>query len=168
MDACQAMPYHGSICSTACLFYFGILLCHTKVVESSKENLMHRRWCSRLTLSFRQGHKKIGNETQHSTVTQHHLKIPTTSTHHPHIQKSSLTHAQHRHRPFYPYCPITIAAVDPGEVFIKDLLLTPAEHHENTEKLDVHDTEDFDNDASQFTTASINSAPEGVISKDHA
>jgi len=53
--------------------------------------------------------------------------------------------------------------VDPGEVFIKDLLLTPAEHHENTEKLDVHDTEDFDNDASQFTTDTVKDIKAGDV-----
>jgi len=45
-----------------------------------------------------------------------------------------------------------MADVDPGEVFIKDLLLPPAERHKNTENLDVTDTKDFDDDANHFTT----------------
>ena len=48
-----------------------------------------------------------------------------------------------------------MAAVDPGEVFIEDLLLPLAEQQEITENLDVPDTDDFDDDASQFTTDTV-------------
>ena len=57
-----------------------------------------------------------------------------------------------------------MAAADPGDVFLHDIAALPIFRPESTENDDVPDVEDFDDDASQFTTASINSAPEGDIS----
>ena len=57
-----------------------------------------------------------------------------------------------------------MAAADPGDVFLHDISAVPIFRPESTENDDVPDVEDFDDDASQFTTASINSAPEGDIS----
>ena len=57
-----------------------------------------------------------------------------------------------------------MAAADPGEVFLYDIDALPIFQPESTENDDVADTEDFEDDASQFTTASINSAPEGYSS----
>ena len=59
-----------------------------------------------------------------------------------------------------------MAAADPVEVFLHNIAALPIFRPESTENDDVPDTEDFDNDASQFTTASIISAPEGDISED--
>ena len=59
-----------------------------------------------------------------------------------------------------------MVAADPGEVFLYDIAALPIFRPESTENDDVADTEDFEDDASQFTTASINSAPEGY-SSDH-
>jgi len=59
-----------------------------------------------------------------------------------------------------------MAAADPGEVFLHDIAALPIFRPESTENDDVPDVEDFDDDASQFTTASINSVSEGDIS-DH-
>ena len=59
-----------------------------------------------------------------------------------------------------------MAAADPGEVVLHDIAALPIFQPESTENDDVPDVEDFDDDASQFTTASINSVPEGDIS-DH-
>ena len=47
---------------------------------------------------------------------------------------------------------------------LHDISAVPIFRPESTENGDVPDVEDFDDDASQFTTASINSAPEGDIS----
>ena len=59
-----------------------------------------------------------------------------------------------------------MAAADPGEVFLHHIAVLLIFRPESTENDDVPDVEDFDDDASQFTTASINSVPEGDIS-DH-
>ena len=59
-----------------------------------------------------------------------------------------------------------MAAADPGDVFLHDIAALPIFRPKSTENDDVPDVEDFDDDASQFTTASINSMPEGDIS-DH-
>ena len=56
-----------------------------------------------------------------------------------------------------------MAAADPGEVFIHDIAALLIFQPESTENDDVPDAEDFDDDASQFTTASINSVLEGDI-----
>jgi len=58
-----------------------------------------------------------------------------------------------------------MAAVDQGEVFLHDIAVLPIFRPESTENDDVADVEEFDNDASQFTAASINSAPDGDISE---
>ena len=47
-----------------------------------------------------------------------------------------------------------------------DIAALPIFRPESTENDDVPDMEDFDDDDSQFTTASINSAPKGDISED--
>ena len=51
-----------------------------------------------------------------------------------------------------------------GGVFLHDIAALPIFRPESNENDDVPDVEDFDDDASQFTTASINSALEGDIS----
>ena len=51
-------------------------------------------------------------------------------------------------------------------MFLHDIAALPIFRPESTENDDVPDMEDFDDDASQFTTASINSAPKGGISED--
>ena len=56
-----------------------------------------------------------------------------------------------------------MAAADPGEVFIQDIAALLIFQPESTENDDVPDAEDFDDDASQFTTASINSVSESDI-----
>jgi hypothetical protein len=50
-----------------------------------------------------------------------------------------------------------MASADPGEVFIDDIVAGRIEIDENTENHDVPDNEDFDDDASCFTTGTVDS-----------
>ena len=56
-----------------------------------------------------------------------------------------------------------MAATDPGEVFMHHIAALPIIRPESTKNDDVPDIEDFEDDASQFTTASINSVSEGNV-----
>ena len=56
-----------------------------------------------------------------------------------------------------------MSATDLGKVFMHDIAALPIFQPESTENNDVPDTEDFQDDTSQFTTASINSVSEGNI-----
>ena len=50
-----------------------------------------------------------------------------------------------------------MVAVDPGEIFIENIIAGWIKIDQNTENHDVPDNEDFDDDAKCFTTGKINS-----------
>ena len=50
-----------------------------------------------------------------------------------------------------------MASADPGEVFIDDIVAGRIEIDQNTENHDVPDNKDFDDDASCFTTGTVDS-----------
>ena len=54
----------------------------------------------------------------------------------------------------------------PGELFIVDTVAPTIERPQNTENVDVPDAEDFDDDASVFTTQTVNSSSGGDIIND--
>jgi len=50
-----------------------------------------------------------------------------------------------------------MAAVDPGKIFIDDIVTGWIKINQKTQNHNVPDNKDFDNDASCFTTATVNS-----------
>ena len=67
-----------------------------------------------------------------------------------------------RHCPYYLPWAFAIAAEDPDELFIADIMATTIERVENPQN-DVPDVEDFENDASAFTTQTVDSLSVGDI-----
>ena len=51
-----------------------------------------------------------------------------------------------------------MASTDADEVFLEDLVASCDPRAESSENCDIPAGEDFDNDASQFTTCTVNSA----------
>ena len=51
-----------------------------------------------------------------------------------------------------------MASVDTGEVFLQDLVASCHPRAESSENYDTPAEEDFDDDASQFTTCTVDSA----------
>ena len=116
-----------------------------------------------LTLSFRQGYEKIGDISKKRQSTQRLNKISASSTQPSDHQLSPPSCAREGQTSHNLPWAFTMAAADPGEVFIHDIAALPIFQPESTKNDDVPDAEDFDDDASQFTTASINSVSEGNI-----
>jgi len=54
----------------------------------------------------------------------------------------------------------------PGELFIVEIVAPTIERPQNTENVDVPDAKDFDDDASVFTTQTVNSSSGGDIIDD--
>ena len=90
---------------------------------------------------------------------QHIPQLPPRTMHHSHRPKTSLTPIQHRHSPYSPPLSCTKSAMNPGDVFIDDIVTSRFNPAKNSKNHDIPDAVDSDEDVSQFTTATIDSTP---------
>ena len=90
-------------------------------------------------------------------------QLPSSSMNPSHRRNISPTPPQHGHSPYGPPLLWTMSAVDPGNVFIHDNVSARFKPSKNSDNHDITAAVDFDVDAGQFITATVNSASGKVV-----